>query len=303
LKTRQGRDDRALRPVISPSLLHYLLSLKAIGLGYRLSDKLKILIDRLLLVTYPLNFYCYRHFGRTLLDPHKIISDYCCRLGNLVFHCPAGISDMQLSDNYEPSVKDLVSKVSIGDAVDVGANFGLFTILLSRRLGEHGTVLSFEPDPFYFKLLTSNIKMNKCRNVLPINAAAWSSNTKLGLMPHRLGGLGFETKVAESIDVSTVEIPARTVDEFLDEFDLKPKFVKIDVEGAEYQVLSGMAGSLRSDRPVVAFEALSRETLNKCCNFLKNLHYRVRQIDERNHVGLPETSPTPNEGHRVLFEG
>ncbi len=202
---------------------------------------------------------------------------------------------MQLTDHYEWSVKDLVSKVTVGDAVDVGANFGLFTILLSRRLGEHGSVLSIEPDPFYFKLLTSNIKMNKCGNVLAINAAAWSSNTKVSLIPHTLGGLGFETKVAASIDESAREIPARTVDEFLAEFGLKPKFVKIDVEGAEYRVLSGMAESLRTDRPVVAFEALTRDTLNSCSNFLKSLHYRVRQIDERNHVGLPETAMTSDE--------
>jgi FkbM family methyltransferase len=210
---------------------------------------------------------------------------------------------MQLSDNYERSVKDLVSKVSRGDAVDVGANFGLFTILLSRRLGEHGIVLSIEPDPFYFKLLTSNIKMNKCHNVLPINSAAWSSNTKLDLIPHKPGGSGFETKVAASSDVSTFGTFAKTVDEFLDEYDLKPKFVKIDVEGAEYQVLSGMAGSLRSDRPIVTFEALTRETLTSCSNFLKDLHYEVIQIDELNHVGRPETATTSSEEHAVLVKG
>jgi FkbM family methyltransferase len=202
---------------------------------------------------------------------------------------------MQLSDSYEPLVKDLVSKVSRGDAVDVGANFGLFTILLSRCLGEQGTVLSIEPDPFYFKLLTSNIKMNKCRNVRAINGAAWSSTTRLGLIPHKLGGSGFETEVASSVDESTIGISARRIDEFLDEFELKPKFVKIDVEGAEYRVLSGMYESLRSDRPIVAFEALTSETLIECTNLLKNLNYVVRPIDERNHVGLPETVATPVE--------
>src|SRR5712664_3523689 len=132
LKTRDGRRDRPPRPVVSLTLLHYIISLRGIGLGYRLTDRLKILIDRALLVTYPLNFYSYRHFGVTLLDPRRIISDYCCKVGNLVFRCPAGFSDMQLSDYYERSLKDLVSNVSKGDAVDVGANFGLFTIMLSR---------------------------------------------------------------------------------------------------------------------------------------------------------------------------
>src|SRR5207245_3817629 len=115
---------------------------------------------------------------------------------------------------------------------------------------------------------------------LAINAAAWSSNTKLGLIPHRLGGLGFETKVAASVDVSANRVPARTVDEFLDKFDLKPKFVKIDVEGAGYQVLSGMGGSLGSDRPVVAFEARTRETRVRCSDCRGNIKYRVRDVDE-----------------------
>lgn len=300
VKSTSRERNGGSRPEVTLSFLRYFLSLQAIEFGYQLSDKLKILVNRALLITYPLNFLWNRHFGRLLLDPRRIIADFRCMRGNLIFRCPGGISDMQLSDSYERSVKDLISGFSSGDAIDVGANFGLFTVLLSRRLGENGTVLSIEPDPFYYRLLKNNIQTNKCRNVLLVNAAAWSSNTTLRLMPHQLGGIGFETRVSESLGVSTNAILARTIDQLVAEFDLKPRFAKIDVEGGEYQVLMGMIESLRSYRPVLAFEALTEETLKNCNSFLKSLHYEVRHLGGKNFAGFPNAEVPDREGS-ILF--
>ncbi len=265
----------------------YIHSLEAIRCGYEPYDKFTILVNRILHASYSLNYVWYRSSGRTILAPRTLIRAYRCKYGDFIFHCPGGNSEIQFLERHEPAVKQIVAQVHDGDAVDVGANLGLYTMILSKRLAERGKVLSIEPDPFYFRQLRKNVDINKCRNVFPVNMAAWSANEKLKLTRHAFGGAPTDTYLSQTTNSSSFTVRGAPLDELLSRLSIKPRLVKIDVEGAEYQVLSGMENTLQSNRPTLIFEAQTEQTLAKCTHLLRDARYSVRALDDGNFLGLP----------------
>ena len=265
----------------------YVLSLQAIRFGYAAPDKLKILFNRLLYGSFPLNLLWHASFRKPLIEPRRFLSDYRCRYRDLVFYCPGGNSEIQFLDGYEPTVKTMISGLKGGDAVDVGANIGLYTLMLSRVLGKRGKVLSIEADPRYFQILKRNIKVNNGYNVATLNVAAWSHYEDLELTRHSSGSSPTDTSVSPAKDVSAHTVRGRPLDDLLGESEIEPRLVKIDVEGAEYQVLLGMENTLRSARPIIIFEALTPLALTKCNAFLLGSNYAVRPLPDGNFLATP----------------
>jgi len=117
--------------------------------------------------------------------------------------------------------------------VDIGANLGLHSILLSRC---GYTVRSFEPDPWHFKILTKNLGMNKCFNVTPYNAAVSRESGTLEFIrvlgnttgSHLAGAKSKPYGKLEKFPVKVEAFPA-----LVSWADL----VKIDAEGHEKEIL------------------------------------------------------------------
>lgn len=122
--------------------------------------------------------------------------------------------------------------------IDVGANLGLYTVLLSRLVGPEGRVLAFEPDPALFADLRESCRRNGCTNVEPHNVALGSRRDRLVLkkMAFNSGdnhlGAGGGTAFRHEISVPVVPL-----DEFAPGLD--PDIIKIDVQGWELEVLRG----------------------------------------------------------------
>lgn len=83
--------------------------------------------------------------------------------------------------------------------LDVGAHVGKYALQVAKIVGEEGLVIAVKPMPEHFKALSMNIKLNKLRNVIPLNIAAWSEEKLLKLFIGNSGwhsikhdfGLGF----------------------------------------------------------------------------------------------------------------
>jgi len=179
-------------------------------------------------------------------------------------------------------VKKAIVTRNSGDAVDVGANFGLYTMMLSHTADTRSRILSIEPDPVYFHWLERNISLNECENVMTLNVAAWSKNARLKLDRHLFGG----PMISSSVSVGGPEslTIARPLDEVFEEIDLRPKFAKIDVEGAEYQVLQGMRKTINLERPMLVVETHNDETLASCRAFLKRFEYTITDLHYGNFL-------------------
>jgi FkbM family methyltransferase len=143
-------------------------------------------------------------------------------------------------------------------AVDVGANVGIHTCAIARHVGPRGTVIAIEPLPELAQRLQANCELNGLRNVVLVTKAASSSSGHGLLFPpvpgavnraqgslYRLAGLA---AVPWNVELETVD--AILLERGIDRLRL----VKIDVEGHELAVLSGMEQALRLWRPYVLFE-------------------------------------------------
>ena len=130
-------------------------------------------------------------------------------------------------------------------AVDVGANIGYYSLVLSRRVGAQGRVYAFEPEPANLALLRVNLQMSGCTNVVvqPFALANVHEHRSLYLCPSNRGDhrLGF-TSGRETITVSVT-----TADRCLAD-SARLDFVKIDVQGAEELVLRGMRRLIERNR-------------------------------------------------------
>jgi len=153
---------------------------------------------------------------------------------------------------FEPqTVEYMYSHIQPGGTVlDVGAHFGYYTLLFSSLVGEEGTVIAFEPDPQVFKVLNTNVRLNRLKNVQLFQQAASDTNGRARFYASDPGmsSLIPQRGLRRLYDVMTVRI-----DELgLERLDM----AKIDTEGTEGNVLKGMRQTLERCRPWLIVEFL-----------------------------------------------
>jgi FkbM family methyltransferase len=141
--------------------------------------------------------------------------------------------------------------------VDVGAHIGQYTLVASPIVGASGQVHSFEPDPETFSLLARNVATNQLRNVHLNLTALFSGKGRKSLFLSSVIDIGSNSLVApatpsgQSCDVDCVALDTYLRSKGLSRVDV----MKIDVEGAEYDVLRGAVDLLTGDRgPVILIE-------------------------------------------------
>ena len=132
--------------------------------------------------------------------------------------------------------------------IDVGANIGFFTLRFADWVGQGGCVIALEPDDENFQWLGYRIgKRRDTDSIHLIQAAATSFDGTVCLTrnpahpgDHRIGETG-------------VEVQAITIDSLSGRFGY-PSLIKIDVQGAEMQVLAGALATIRQARPALLIE-------------------------------------------------
>jgi FkbM family methyltransferase len=125
--------------------------------------------------------------------------------------------------------------------IDVGANIGYFSCLMSKLAGAKGKVLAIEPEPENLKLLQENIKLNELMNVEvhPCALGASEGSAMLGLYKHSNRG---RHSLLDTHAKSRIHVPVRTLDEVARNSgkDVKAwSLVKIDIEGYEGFAIGG----------------------------------------------------------------
>src|ERR1039457_122569 len=185
-------------------------------------------------------------------------SNHGCWLGSFEYH----------------KQRAFAARVASSDIVfDIGANAGFYTLLASVLVGPQGRVFAFEPDPRNVRYLKEHLWINRIKNVSVVEAAVADSdgtanfdagpNLSMGHLAAD-GCIAVRTVCLDAM-VQSGELPA-------------PDYIKVDVEGAEVQVLHG-ASKVLSDRHPVIFLATHGEDLHqRCCEILKSLGYDVEPI-------------------------
>ena len=155
-------------------------------------------------------------------------------------------------DDYEPETfRFFRENLKEGDTVlDIGGHIGLFAVVTARLVGNSGSVFSFEPTPLTRGVMKEVVDLNGVAEIVEIRGEAVSSKRGETVFYDT----GTEISNANSLvrsELSKTEIPITliSVDEFVREFGLKIDCLKIDVEGAELDVLIGAREVFTSQRP------------------------------------------------------
>lgn len=165
-------------------------------------------------------------------------------------------------EDNEIDLKIVRHLINPGDlVVDIGANIGLYTLFLSRFVGEQGCVYSIEPVPITFKLLSHNVKKLQLNNVKLFNCGISDKNGSAVMeVPEYLSG-GENFYQAHIIDngnkhtsLRQFEVNLKTLDSLLFDSTKKVNFVKIDAEGYEYQVVKGSKLIISKSKPACLIE-------------------------------------------------
>jgi FkbM family methyltransferase len=159
-----------------------------------------------------------------------------------------------------------------GDLIDVGAHMGLYSVTLGLALHGHGRVLAFEPNDRSADQLVANLMLNRCDNVIVVRRAASDERGHAALRIPTRGDAAWSSLTADGFDHELVTIELTRVDDEVDTHSLRPRAVKIDVEGHELAVLDGMEHTLES-RPAVLCEVSGATTAVEVQRRLEALGY------------------------------
>jgi FkbM family methyltransferase len=154
--------------------------------------------------------------------------------------------------NFEPFMQYWF-KPQMGNVVlDIGANFGIYTLKSSLAVGPTGKVLAVEAHPLTFRVLSENIRLNASANAESVHCAVWKAEQWLTLF---LANSSAQHSLKLFSGSRAIRVRARTLDSIVEERKIgHVDWIKIDVEGAELEVLQGAQKMLSRDRPKIILE-------------------------------------------------
>ena len=194
-------------------------------------------------------------------------------------------------DEHIELVCALLDERPSGMALDVGANFGCWTLPLAK----HATVVhAFEPQPRVCDLLLRTVTANRPLPVYVHNVAVGAERGFIQVPNVSLegttnfGGVGVGLPHPEQPDAPMVEVAVVTVDGLVPVLAGETvSFIKADVEGFEVNVLRGAEKTIRRDRPILFVECdHPRTSTQELWDLMESLGYAIKQ-EGNNFLGMP----------------
>ncbi|MBI2542869.1 MAG: FkbM family methyltransferase [Candidatus Aenigmarchaeota archaeon] len=255
--------------------------------GYTPMDRIKIFLYSVLYILfYPINVLSFALIKRNLIHLKKIFNGFGVVNSDGVYVCRDNVDLDIVSENFERDIRKYFKNFNRGTFVDIGANIGKYTVMISNQMKDNGRIISIEPHPDNFKILEKNIEINELKNITPLNLACWNKKDSLKLFNHE------NQPLLASVTKSSgdfMEVAANSVDNILEEFGVDDvDMIKLDVEGAEAKVLEGMDKLLRKGRVKIIFEAWDDEHLSDCRKLLGGYNYKVEHLNKMYWMGLPK---------------
>ena len=183
---------------------------------------------------------------------------------------------------------------------DLGVYAGLTSIVFSRLVGSEGAVFGFEADRTNFATALENFETARCfgapQNTTLTPKAVWCHSDGLDFSVEGAMGSGAASIVGAGRG-TVVHVPTTTLPAFCGEHDIERiDFIKMDIEGAEVEVLESSGELLSRTRPRLIIEphyVAGVLTTDRCCSILGKLGYATKIVDQYG-VSLPLIEAMPN---------
>jgi FkbM family methyltransferase len=155
--------------------------------------------------------------------------------------------------------------------VDAGSNFGYFSVIAARLVGEHGRVYAIDASPENFRRLEETLRRNAVANVICRHAAVSDRCDRITIFQADVSNSGASTTVGNPADLLREgasiggEVEAFPLPDLISAEDLaRVSLIKVDVEGAEALVLDGLLPALpRLPRRMAIVIELNRAALRE----------------------------------------
>src|SRR6267143_2966592 len=172
-------------------------------------------------------------------------------------------------------LRDFGAAITPGTVVyDVGANVGIYSLLASSRTGHSGKVFAFEPLERNVRYLRRHMQLNGVENCVVLQTAVCNEEGT-----RQFSGASWDSHMGRLSTEGEILVPSITLDNCIyGEKGLPPPNVlKIDVEGAEMELLQGANRALAEFHPKIFLEMHSGQLYSDCREFLAAKGYRMEE--------------------------
>jgi FkbM family methyltransferase len=196
--------------------------------------------------------------------------------------------------------KYLVKNLKKGQCfVDTGAHFGFYSLLGAILTGKEGRILAIEASPKTFEILEKNTRNYSQIIALPLAASA--TNQTMDFYEYKGPYSEFNsyvksTKVGKKFQAGLIQIQGQSLSSIFQEHQLAPDFIKIDVEGSEDLVITGLCPYLENLKPIIILEYHPEPAHRRAVTILLENNYQLHLIDQD---GNPQPVEKP---HQFLTE-
>jgi FkbM family methyltransferase len=186
--------------------------------------------------------------------------------------------------------------------VDVGANYGYYTLLMGDAVGETGQVIALEPNPDAAALLAESVTLNGfgLRTRLVPQALGAEAGSALLFAPDGEPKNALLVSQADLPGGRTLAVPVTTLDAIAHEIP-RIDLIKIDAEGGEQAIVAGMQGVLNRDRPtlVLEYNAARYADPNGFLDGLVQIYGDARELTGDGHLVPIDRASVTDQGPRL----
>lgn len=182
--------------------------------------------------------------------------------------------------NEYPEIHFLKSFIKNGNVcIDIGANLGYYSSMISKLVGSQGHVYAIEPIPLFGDIWKQNVKQSKIENLtlFPFALGKEESVVQMGI-PEKNGvlhhGMTKITSTASENYVKLFDVEMKNPDVLFNDIN-KIDFIKCDVEGYEHVVFSNMVDTIKKHKPFIQSELSGLENRKAVIELLESLNYKT----------------------------
>jgi FkbM family methyltransferase len=160
--------------------------------------------------------------------------------------------------DYEPKLSSTIDRLVCPgwNCMDIGANVGLVTVRIAERAGPTGRVLAIEPNPALLPRLAANTQLLSNVTRIGMAVGATSGEGLLAVNDPTVCANHNATMVGARVESGAIRVPVTTLDSLWREVlhQAPVRFLKLDIEGYEFEALRGARRLLAAARPAILME-------------------------------------------------
>ena len=266
----------AKSPAVKRFFEETLKSFQWVGLGYNIVDMFKVLgvaILRSVPWTIRKNSSTLNKEIRKILE--RLWKNTVVEIDGIKYTLLDAESFRIISYEFESFMSTWLQLKTADVLVDIGAHIGKYALTAAKVVGNEGLVVAIEPHPLNYQTLQRNIRLNKLVNMVALNITAWNMDCELTLFAGDTAG---HHSAKMNRELGWVKVKAMAIDNALKDLRLaRVDFIKIDVEGAECEVLCGLEETVKKYKPKILIEVF-HENIDEIKTIMKKSKYGLIRI-------------------------